>query len=206
MSKPLQVAVLISGGGTTLKNLLDCSARGDIDVDFRVVISSNAKAAGLKFAAAAGINTLVVRRRDFDSPQTHGDAIFEPCRQAGVDYVLMGGFLSHVLIPADFEHRVINTHPSLIPSFCGQGFYGLRVHRAVLEYGAKVSGCTLHFVDNEYDHGPIIVQRTVPVLGDDTPESLAKRVFAEECKAYPDVLRLLSQDRISVAGRIVTVS
>ena len=117
----------------------------------------------------------------------------------------MGGFLSHVLIPADFENRVINTHPSLIPSFCGKGFYGSHVHRAVLEYGAKISGCTLHFVDNQYDHGPIILQKSVAVSSDDTPETLAKRVFEQECLAYPEVLRLLSTKRVVVEDRTVRV-
>ena len=98
----------------------------------------------------------------------------------------MGGFLKHVLIPADFENRVVNIHPALIPAFCGQGFYGHRVHEAVLDAGAKMSGCTVHFVDNVYDHGPIILQRTVPVLDDDTPDTLAARVFAAECEAYPE--------------------
>lgn len=206
MSRKLGVAVLISGGGTTLKNLLDCAGRDEIDVDFRLVISSNPQAKGLGFAADANIATQVVRRRDFASPEEHCDAIFRPCRDAGVDYVLMGGFLNHVLIPADFENRVINTHPSLIPSFCGKGFYGLKVHQAVLDYGAKVSGCTLHFVDNQYDHGPIIVQKTVDVLSDDTAEVLAKRVFARECEAYPEVLRLLAEDRVQVSGRTVVVT
>ena len=108
----------------------------------------------------------------------------------------MGGFLKHVLIPPDFENRVINIHPALIPAFCGQGMYGLRVHEAVLDYGAKVTGCTVHFVDNQYDHGPIILQRTVEVLPDDTPESLQARVFAAECEAYPEALRLLASGRV----------
>lgn len=206
MPTNLQVAVLISGGGTTLKNLLEYSKRGEIDVDFRLVISSNAKAQGIKIAEAAGIATHVVRRRDLASPEEHSQAIFDLCRAEQVDYVLMGGFLSHVLIPADFENRVINTHPALIPSFCGKGFYGQKVHQAVLDYGAKVSGCTLHFVDNQYDHGPIILQKTVDVLPNDTAETLGKRVFARECEAYPEVLQLLAANRIQVNGRIVSVS
>lgn len=206
MSRILKVAVLISGGGTTLRNLLEYAARGDIDVDFRLVISSNSKAQGIDIAKAAGLATTVVRRRDFASPAEHSEAIFDPCREMNVDYVLMGGFLSHVLIPTDFENRVINTHPALIPSFCGKGFYGRRVHQAVLEYGVKVSGCTLHFVDNEYDHGPIILQKTVEVRFNDTPETLAQRVFAKECEAYPEVLQLLARQRIEIHGRKVSVN
>lgn len=203
MASRLKVAVLISGGGTTLRNLLEKQDAGELNVEFSQVISSNPKAAGLQFAADAGIPTNIVRRRDFDTPEAHSNAIFELCRTVGADFVLMGGYLEHVLIPSDFENRVINTHPALIPSFCGKGFYGLRVHRAVLEFGAKLSGCTIHFVDNEYDHGPIILQESVPVQMDDTPESLAKRVFAAECRAYPKVVKLLSEGRVRVEGRRV---
>ena len=205
MSQPLKVAVLISGGGTTLKNLLDYSERGEIDVDFRLVISSKATAKGIEFANEAGIPTQVVKKKDFATAEEHSRAIFDPCRESQVDYVLMGGFLSHVLIPDDFENRVLNTHPSLIPSFCGKGFYGLRVHQAVLDYGAKISGCTIHFVDNQYDHGPIVMQKSVDVLSDDSAELLAKRVFARECEAYPEVLRLLAAGKITAHGRNVRV-
>ncbi|MBC7351484.1 MAG: phosphoribosylglycinamide formyltransferase, partial [Thermogutta sp.] len=104
-----------------------------------------------------------------------------------------------------FENRVVNIHPALIPAFCGQGFYGLRVHQAVLDYGAKITGCTVHFADNLYDHGPIILQRVVPVLDDDTPETLAARVFAEECKAYPEAITLIAEGRVQVEGRKVRI-
>lgn len=206
MPTQLKVAVLISGGGTTLKNLLDRNSAGDIDVDFRLVISSNPKAAGLQFARDAGIAQDVIRKQDFATAADHSSAIFARCREGEADYVLMGGYLQHVLIPDDFENRVLNTHPALIPSFCGKGFYGQRVHSAVLEYGAKVSGCTIHFVDNQYDHGPIILQKCVPVLSSDAPETLAKRVFQAECEAYPETLRLLAEKRVHVEGRNVVVS
>ncbi len=205
MTKQLKVAVLISGGGTTLKNLLDEQSAGSIDVDFRHVISSNPKAAGLRFAEAAGIPNSIVRKKSFDSAEEHSNAVFQICRDADADYVLMGGYLEHVLIPEDFENRVLNTHPALIPSFCGKGYYGLRVHQAVLDYGAKVTGCTIHFVDNQYDHGPIILQKPVAVAVGDTAESLAKRVFAAECEAYPEVMRLLGQQTVRVEGRNVVV-
>ena len=118
----------------------------------------------------------------------------------------MGGFLKRVEIPDDFTLRVVNIHPSLIPAFCGRGFFGLRVHRAALDYGVKVSGCTVHFVDQQYDHGPIILQRVVPVLDDDTPQQLAARVFEAECQAYPEALRLFAAGRLHVEGRRVTIS
>ena len=128
----------------------------------------------------------MIERNAFADEAPFGEAIFSRCRAAQAELVAMGGFLQHVPIPADFENRVVNIHPALIPAFCGRGMYGHRVHEAVLDYGAKLSGCTVHFVDNEYDHGPIILQRAVPVCDDDTPERLAARVFAAEREAYPE--------------------
>jgi phosphoribosylglycinamide formyltransferase-1 len=201
----LKLAVLISGGGTTFRNFLQKKAAGELDVDFALVISSNPQAGGLKFAAEAGIPTRVVQPRDFATAEEFRDAVFGGCREAGVDYVVMAGFLKHVLIPPDFENRVVNIHPALIPSFCGKGFYGLRVHQAVLDYGAKVSGCTIHFVDQVYDHGPIILQKVVPVQNGDTAEVLAARVFEAECEAYPEAIRLLAAGRVRVVGRRVEI-
>jgi len=202
---PLPVAVLISGGGTTLKNLLDKIAAGTLPVAIRLVISSKPDARGLEFAKAAGIPHIVVERKAYASTADFSEQIFERCRAAGVANVVMGGWLKLVEIPDDFMGRVINIHPGLIPAFCGKGFYGHHVHEAVLEYGAKVSGCTVHFVDNEYDHGPIILQQTVPVLDDDTPETLAARVFDAECCALPEALRLLAQGRLRLVGRKVRI-
>jgi phosphoribosylglycinamide formyltransferase-1 len=205
-ASPLPIAVLISGGGTTLKNLIEKIKAGSLNAQIKLVISSNPKARGLEYATSDSIPTLVVQQKDYKTPGHFRDAVFAPCRQADVGLVVMGGFLKHVLIPADFENRVTNIHPALIPAFCGKGFYGLRVHEAVLEYGAKVSGCTVHFVDNEYDHGPIILQRTVPVLDDDTPETLAQRVFQQECEAYPEAIQRIATGRVRVDNRRVFCS
>jgi len=188
----LPIAVLISGGGTTLRNLIEKVKLESLPVEIRLVISSSANARGLEFAAAAGIPTLVVEKSKPLSDGEFSEAIFGPCRKAGVRYVVMGGFLKHVLVPPDFENRVINIHPALLPAFGGKGMYGLRVHEAVLAAGAKLSGCTVHFVDNEYDHGPVILQRQVVVEPGDTAESLQARVFAAECEAYPAALRQLA--------------
>jgi phosphoribosylglycinamide formyltransferase-1 len=200
----LPIAVLISGGGTTFRNLLERISAGTLDVDIRLVISSNSTAGGLEIARDHGIPTQVIRARDFDTPEGFSQAVFDACRHADVQLVVMGGFLKHVLIPPDFENRVTNIHPGLIPAFCGKGYYGLRVHQAVLDYGCKVSGCTIHFVDNQYDHGPIILQRVVPVRDDDTAESLAARVFEAECEAYPQAIQWYAEGRIHVDGRRVT--
>lgn len=191
MIRPLPIAVLISGGGTTLRNLIQKQADNQIDVDFRLVISSRSDAAGLQIAASASIPSLVVRKLPSESGQEHSARVFDPIRSLGVQYVIMGGYLQHVLIPDDFENRVINIHPSLIPAFCGKGMYGLKVHQAAIDFGVRVSGCTVHFVDNQYDHGPIILQKTCEVLKEDTAESLQRRVFSLECEALPEAIRQL---------------
>jgi phosphoribosylglycinamide formyltransferase-1 len=206
---PFKIAVLISGSGRTLKNFIELAAEDQLPVDIRLVVSSTATAGGLKFAKEANIPTLVVRRQDFAAgaagDTAYGDAVFGPCREAGVDYVVMAGFLKLAPVPADFAGRVVNIHPALIPAFCGPGMYGERVHQAVLDAGVRVTGCTVHFVDNEYDHGPIIWQQPVPVFDDDTAGTLAKRVFEVEKEAYPHVLRLLAAGRIKLEGGRATI-
>jgi phosphoribosylglycinamide formyltransferase 1 len=202
---PLRLAVLLSGGGTTLQNLLDRSAAGQLPAQVAVVISNRSDAFGLERAVRAGIPAFVVERRDCASREEFSRRIFDLCRQARADLVCLAGFLQLLVIPDDYLGRVLNIHPALIPAFCGKGFYGHYVHEAVLAYGAKVSGCTVHFADNVYDHGPIVLQRVVPVLDDDTPETLAARVFEQECEAYPQAIRLFAEGRLRVEGRRVRV-
>ncbi len=192
MPVPLSIAVLISGGGTTLRNLLDKIQSESLPVEIRLVISSSPTARGLEYADAAGIPSLVIEKKKSFTDAAFSDAVFSPCRDANVRYVVMAGFLKHVLIPADFEKRVLNIHPALLPAFGGKGMYGHQVHEAVIAAGAKESGCTVHYVDNEYDHGPIILHRKVPVLPGDTPSALQARVFSAECETYPDALRQLA--------------
>jgi phosphoribosylglycinamide formyltransferase 1 len=204
-TRPFRIAVLISGGGTTLRNFIEKIAAGTLPVEIALVISSSPTAKGLRFAADAGIDRVVIDRREFESQDDFSRAIFDHCRERNVDLVVMAGFLKRVTIPNDFAARVVNIHPGLIPAFCGQGFYGHKVHEAVLEYGAKLSGCTVHFADNQYDHGPVILQKAVRVLDDDTPETLAARVFEAECEAYPEALRLIAAGRVSLGGRRVRI-
>ena len=163
------------------------------------------QALGRERTQRAAIATHVVERKECASREEFSRRIFEPCRAAGVDLVCMGGFLQLVVVPDDFTHRVMHIHPSLIPAFCGKGFYGEHVHEAALAMGVKVSGCTVHFADNEYDHGPIILQRAVPVWGDDTADSLLSRVFEQECEAYPEAIRLFAEGRLRVEGRRVRI-
>jgi formyltetrahydrofolate-dependent phosphoribosylglycinamide formyltransferase len=204
-SNPLRVAVLLSGSGTTLQNLLDRIADGRLAARIVLVVSSNPRAFGLQRAEMAGIPSAVVERKACADDREFSERIFTLCRQADAQLVCMAGFLKLLLIPDDFRCRVLNIHPSLIPAFCGHGFYGHRVHEAVLAAGVQVSGCTVHFADNEYDHGPIILQRQVPVVPGDTPESLALRVFTQECETYPEAIKLFAQKQLAVDGRQVRI-
>ena len=204
LDRQVRLAVFLSGGGRTLVNLLGAIGRGELRAEVAVVVTDREDVGGIERAAEAGLKTTVLVRRDYASAGDWSDAAFGVCRDAGADLVVLAGFLSLVEVPEDFGLRVLNIHPSLIPAFCGQGFYGERVHRAAIERGVRVSGCTVHLVDNQYDHGPIILQKTVPVLGDDSPESLADRVFEAECEAYPEAIGLLADGRLSlVDGRLL---
>jgi formyltetrahydrofolate-dependent phosphoribosylglycinamide formyltransferase len=205
MTAPIRLGVLLSGSGTTLQNLLDRIADGRLDARVVCVVSSSASAFGLERARKAGVPAYVVERKGCASRAEFSTRILDYCRQHGADLVCMAGFLQLLEIAPDFMGRVLNIHPALIPAFCGKGFHGAHVHEAALAMGVKVSGCTVHFADNEYDHGPIVLQRTVPVEDDDTPESLATRVFAAECEAYPEAIRLYAQGRLRIEGRRVRV-
>lgn len=202
---PIRLAVLLSGAGTTLQNLLDRIADGRLHAAVHLVVANRLDALGLWRAEQSGIRTAVVVRKEFASVEEFSARIFEACRQAEADLVLMAGFLQLIRIPDDFAGRVMNIHPALIPAFCGKGFYGHRVHEAALAYGVKVSGCTVHFADNHYDQGPIILQRPVPVRDDDTADTLGARVFEQECEAYPEAIRLFGEGRLRIEGRRVRI-
>jgi len=204
-SHPYRIAVLISGGGTTLRNFIERIAAGRLPIEIGLVVSSSPTAKGLRFADEAGIPSATIERKTFADQDEFSRAVFDHCRRAKVDLVALAGFLKRITIPDDFAGRVVNIHPALVPSFCGAGYYGHRVHEAVLEYGAKLSGCTVHFADNQYDHGPVILQRAVPVLDDDTPDTLAARVFEAECEAYPEAIRRIAAGRVAVEGRRVRI-
>jgi formyltetrahydrofolate-dependent phosphoribosylglycinamide formyltransferase len=206
LNRPLKLAVLISGGGTTLTNFLEQKAAGQLDIEVPLVIASRPGCGGIAKAEAAGLNCEVIARRDFENIEDFSHAIFEQCRACEVDLVTLAGFLSLIHIPEDFLYRVMNIHPALIPSFCGHGYYGHKVHEAVVSRGVKVSGCTVHFADNEYDHGPIIAQSAVPVKGTDSPDDVAARVFEAECELYPEVLRLYAAGKIKVVERRTVIA
>jgi phosphoribosylglycinamide formyltransferase 1 len=201
----LRLACLISGGGRTMLNLADRIDDGSLPASIELVVASRANAAGVEKAKQRGLNTHAVLRRDFDSDKAMHDRISHLLREHKIDLVCLCGYLRWVRIDPDFQWRFINIHPALLPDFGGPGMHGERVHEAVLKSDRTLTGCTAHFVDEHYDHGPTILQRTCPVLpGDDVP-MLAARVFEQECLAYPEAVRLIAEDRVRVEDDRVVV-
>ena len=207
MSK--RIAVLVSGGGTNLQALIDAQSRGELTGgEIVAVISSKEGAYALQRAANAGIRGYVLPRKSFDSNRAMTVALVEMLQNLQIDLVVLAGCMiifTEELVLA-YPNAVINVHPALIPSFCGEGYYGLRVHEQALRYGVKLSGATVHFVSAECDGGPIISQKAVKVLENDTPETLQKRIMEEaEWKLLPEAVALFCQDRLSVSGRTVII-
>jgi phosphoribosylglycinamide formyltransferase 1 len=205
-ARPLRVAVLLSGSGRTLENLLELRARGELEIDIPVVVSSRRNVRGVEVAQRAGIDTHVVSRREAPTPAEMSARVVEHLAPHGIDLILLAGFLSQLEILPAWEGRMMNIHPSLLPLFGGRGLYGTRVHEAVLASGMKVTGCTVHMVNADYDAGPIVLQRCIAVEEDDTPESLGARVFALECQAYPEAIRLFAENRIVIDGNRVRIA
>lgn len=200
----LRIAVLLSGRGTTFERLVAERAKGALDVEFTAVISSKPEALGLERARRHGIAAHVVSRKEHRDERAFNDALHAVLAKDPPDLLVLAGFLSRVELRG-YNGRAMNTHPALIPAFCGRGFYGERVHRAVLEYGAKVTGATIHYCDEQYDSGPIILQQAIDVREDDTPASLAERVAAVEYELYPRAVQLHAQGRLRIEGRRVRI-
>ena len=206
---PKRIAVLVSGGGTNLQALIDAQSRGEIiNGLLAAVISSNPKAYALERAEKAGIPHFVVSRKDYPSNQAMTQALVDKLRELNIDLVVLAGFmviLTQEMVQA-YPNAILNVHPALIPSFAGPGCYGLHVHEKALEYGVKLSGATVHFVSEECDGGPIVSQKAVEVLPDDTPEVLQRRIMEQcEWKLLPQAVSLFCQDRLRVEGRTVRV-
>ncbi len=199
----LRLGVLLSGSGTTLQNFIDRIDGGELDASIEVVVGSRTGAYGLERARRHGIPAVAVPRKDYGSVSSFSAAVWEHLEPHRVDLVVLAGFMSLLAVPETYVNRIMNVHPALIPAFCGQGMYGHHVHEAVLAAGVKVTGVTVHFVDAEYDHGPIILQECVPVLDDDTPETLAERVQALERELYPQAVALFAAGRLRVEGNRV---
>lgn len=204
-----RIAVLVSGGGTNLQALIDAQLRGELGGGQIVaVISSKEGAYALERGKQAGIAGYILPRKDFPSNQAMTQALVAMLRELEIDLVVLAGCMvifTQELVDA-YPNRVMNVHPALIPSFCGPGYYGLRVHQAALSYGVKLSGATVHFVSAQCDGGPIIAQKAVDVLEHDTPETLQRRIMEQaEWILLPQAVRWFCQDRLTVSGRIVTI-
>ena len=204
-----KIAVLVSGGGTNLQALIDAQHRGELgNGEISLVIASKPGVYALERAANAGIEGMVLARKDYDSIAAYSKALADTMTDAGIDLVVLAGFLTIIdeQVYQAFPNRIINVHPALIPSFCGKGYYGLHVHEAALEKGVKVSGATVHIVTPECDAGPIILQKAVDVMQDDTPETLQKRIMEEaEWKILPLAVRLFCEGRLSVKNNKVYI-
>ena len=205
MPRTTNLAVLLSGSGKTLQNLIDKIGDKTLNAKIQIVISSSPDAYGLKRAKKNNIPATVVKYSDCNSAEVFSNAIIKEIEEYPIDLIILAGFMHLFKIPDKYSGKVMNIHPGLIPSFCGKGYYGHHVHEAVIESGVKVSGCTVHFVDNEYDNGPIIIQRTVPVHEGDTPDTLAQKIFKEECLAYPDAINLFAEGRLKIEGSRVRI-
>ncbi len=204
------IVVLVSGGGTNLQALLDAQGRGELTSGrIAAVVSSTPGAYALERAENAGVAGYVVDRKAYGSREAFTEALLAQLEALNADLIVLAGFL-YILSPAfidRYENRIINIHPALIPSFCGDGYYGLKVHEKALEYGVKLTGATVHFVSAEADAGPIILQKAVAIEEGDTPELLQRRVMEQaEWKLLPEAVRLFCQDRLRVEGRIVHIT
>lgn len=202
---PKKIAVLLSGGGTNLQSLIDNI--GEINAKIDIVISNRKAAYGLERAKLNNIDTLYINQKDYDSVEAFNDKIINELEKRNIDLVVLAGYLkilSKRFIEL-YQNRIMNVHPSLIPSFCGNGFYGIRVHEEVINYGVKISGATVHFVTEDTDAGPIILQETVQVDDDDTAESLQKKVLQLEHKLLQKAVKLFCEDKLHIENRRVII-
>ena len=201
-----KIAVFASGSGSDFQSVIDENEREPF-CEISLLVASKEGIYALERAKAHNIEAIVRSKKDFPSNEEMFEDIIRELTARNIDFVVLAGYLNMIAenFVKAFPDRIINIHPSLIPSFCGKGYYGLNVHRAALEYGVKISGCTVHFVDEHYDSGAIILQRCVPVLEDDTPETLQARVLEEEHRALPEAVRLLTTGKVRKEGRKVII-
>jgi phosphoribosylglycinamide formyltransferase-1 len=204
----MRCAVFASGGGSNFQALLDRRAAGDLHVDFVLVIGNNSAAKAFERARDNGIGTLHIAPSHFDSEEAYAERLVGALAEVGAELIVLAGYMKKLPPPVvrRYRNRIMNIHPALLPSFGGKGMYGINVHRAVLEYGAKLSGITVHFVSEEYDQGPVILQKTVPVLDDDDENALAARVLEAEHDNYWRAVEAAAAGKIRVDGRKVVWS
>lgn len=203
-NSPTRLGVLFSGGGRTVENIARNILEGSLAAEIAVAISSHEGAGGIERARGFGIRTELLDYREH-GPEL-SSRINDVLEEARVEWVLLAGFIRYYEVPERYRDKVLNIHPSLLPDFGGKGFYGMKVHRAVIESGARFSGCTVHLVNDEYDKGPIVVQRSIAVEPDETPETLAARVFEEECLAYPEAVRICLSGQLRIVDNRAVIA
>jgi phosphoribosylglycinamide formyltransferase-1 len=203
----MNIAVFASGRGSNLMAILKAIEEGKLKARVVVVISNNSSAGALEIARSKGIDALHISRRQFSSDREYADKILSELRKRNVELIVLAGYMKKIPaeVVSEYRNRILNIHPALLPSFGGQGMYGINVHKAVIESGVKITGVTVHIVDEEYDHGPIVLQRAVEVKDDDTPETLAERVLKVEHEVYPEAIRLFVEGKVNVFGRKVII-
>ena len=205
----MKIAVFVSGGGTNLQAIIDNTKDGILkDIEIVLVLSSSKGAYALERAANNGIKSVVVSKKDFDSIEAWDEAVVSAVDESGAELIVLAGYLSLMgpKIVSKYSNSIINIHPALIPSFCGAGMYGIRPHKAALAKGVKVSGATVHFVNENYDEGPILLQKAVDVLPDDTPETLQRRIMEQcEWKILPQAIRLIADGKVVIENNICYV-
>ncbi len=203
----MNIAVFASGRGSNLMAILNAIKEGFLKARVSVVISNNSNAGALEIARANGIDALHISRKQFSSDEEYVKKILQELKSRNVELIVLAGYMKKIPseIVKEYRNRILNIHPALLPSFGGQGMYGLNVHKAVIESGVKITGVTVHIVDEEYDHGPIVMQKAVEVKDDDTPETLAERVLKVEHEVYPQAIKLFVEGKVKVLGRKVLI-
>lgn len=203
----LRLAVLASGRGSNFEAILNKIKQGKLDASIQVVISNKAAAGALEIAWQNGIAAIYISKKEFPEQEQFDEQLLSILNKYQVNFVVLAGYMKMLspIIVRQFKNRILNIHPALLPSFGGKGMYGIHVHEAVLDYGCKVSGVTVHLVDEKYDTGAPLLQRCVPVLDDDTPETLAARVLKEEHQIYTEALELFAQERVEIEGRRIKI-
>lgn len=203
----MRIAIFASGGGSNAEAIIRAAYEGRLSAEVGLVVSNNADAGVLQRAKALEVNYTTIDQRNFDSEELYISSLFSVLDENGIDFIALAGYLKLVQpqLINKYKNKITNIHPALLPSFGGKGFYGKKVHEAVLETGCKVSGVTIHLVSEAYDRGPIISQLTVPVLEDDNPESLAARVLKVEHQIYPEALQLFAEGRVKVTNNIAKI-
>lgn len=203
----MNIAVFASGRGSNLLAIIDAIKKGKLKAIVALVVSNNSDSGALRIAKENGIEAIHISRKKFSSDEEYVNSLMQELRKRNIDFIVLAGYMKKIPaeIVREYRNKILNIHPALLPAFGGQGMYGMNVHRAVIDYGVKITGVTIHIVDEEYDHGPIVFQKAIEVKDDDTPETLAERVLKVEHEVYPQIINLFAEGKVTVIGRKVII-